>query len=82
MEAERPPLIAKHLVDLINFTSTRQQRLAEDELSEDTADGPHVDGGRVLGLTEKKLRSTASETKSVFVETGEGEKKRRKEQGR
>ena len=42
--------------DLINLAFPWQEWFLEDELAEDAADGPHVDGSAVLCRAEKEFR--------------------------
>ena len=43
------------LEDLVNLGVAREQGLAGAHLSEDAANRPHVDAGRVLSATQKNL---------------------------
>jgi len=48
----------EYLVDLVDLRSAAQQRLVDEELAEDTANAPHVDGGRVLLRASEQLGCT------------------------
>jgi hypothetical protein len=43
------------LEDLVNLRVTREERLARAHLSEDAANGPHVDAGGVLPTSQQNL---------------------------
>jgi hypothetical protein len=46
----------KDLVELVDVVAALEDGLAPEELSENAADGPHVDGGGVVGEGEHDLR--------------------------
>ena len=60
---------AEDLEDLVNFGVAWEQRLAGGHLSEDAANGPHVDTSGVLATTEQNLGRAVPESDD-FVSVG------------
>ena len=63
------------LEDLVNFRVTSEQRLARAHFSEDAANGPHINTGRVLATTEQNLRGAVPQRNDLVGVGAEGHTK-------
>lgn len=53
-------------IQLVHFRVSREQRLPVTELSHDAADGPHVNFGAILGITQQQLRGSIPASRYVI----------------
>ena len=61
----------EYLEQLVNLAYSRKQWLSLHKLSKYAADGPDVDGGRVVALTEQDLRGTVPQRDDLTIRCGE-----------
>ena len=47
---------AENELQLVHKVLAREERLAPEQLAEDAADAPHVDGGAIVSGAEEQLR--------------------------